>query len=117
MRRQVEMAEDVEAMVDRDDHDVVAQREADAVVARRVGRAVGERAAMQPDHDGPLGAVEPGRPDVQRQAVLADRQRVDRPPDRRQLRPLRGSGGLRRAAGVGGRLAHARPGLAACAAA
>ena len=111
VRRQVEMAEDVEPVIDRDDHDVVAPREVHAVVARRVGRAVGEGAAMQPDQDRALAVVEAGRPDMQRQAVLADRQGVDRAPDRRQLRPLRCRRRLRRAAGIGGRLAHARPRL------
>ena len=47
---------------------------------------------------------------MQRQAILADRQRVDGPPDRRQFRSPRASGGgLRRTAGIDDRLADACP--------
>ena len=109
--RQIEMAEDVQAMVDRHDHDIVALRQPRAVVARRVGRAVRERAAMQPDHHRAPRVVETGRPDMQRQAILAHRQGIDRAPHGRELRPLLGGRRLRRAAGIGRRLAHAGPRL------
>ena len=109
--RQIEVAEDIQPMIDGHDHDVVAPGEIGAVVARRVGRAVGEGAAVQPDHDRTLRRVEGGRPDVQRQAVLADRQHVDRSPDRREFRPLRGGGRLRRTSGIDDRVADTGPRL------
>ena len=115
--RQIEMAEDVQAMVDRHDHDIVALREPGAVVARRVGRAVRERAAMQPDHHRAPRVVEAGRPDMQRQAILADRQGIDRPPHGRELRPLLGGRRLRRAAGIGHSPRARRSTVRACAAA
>ena len=109
--RQIEMAEDVQAMVDGYDHDIVASCEPRAVIAWRVGRAVRERAAMQPDHHRAPCIVQSGRPDMQRQAVLADRQGIDRSPHGRKLRALLGGRRLRRATGIGDRLAYAGPRL------
>src|SRR3546814_14477154 len=77
---EVQVAEDVEAVVDRDDDHVLARGEVGAVEARPVGRAVGEGAAVQPDHHRPLHAVvQTRRPDMRRQAILAD---LARRPDR-----------------------------------
>ena len=106
----IEMAEDVQAMVDGHDHDIVALREPGAVVARRVGRAVGEGAACSQTITGRLRC----RGRASRHAASGIPRRpaaCRRSPDRRQLRPLRGGRRLRRAAGIDGRLAHAGPWL------
>jgi hypothetical protein len=107
--RQIKVTEDIQPMVDGYDHDVVASREIGAVVARRVGGAVGESATVQPNHDRTLRIVESRCPDMQRQAVLADGQHVDRSPNRGQFRALRSGGSLWRTAGIDGRLAHTDP--------
>ena len=109
--REIEVAEDIEPVVDRDDDDIIAPREAAAVIPGRVGRPVGEGAAMQPDHDGTLRRVEARGPDVQRQAILADRQAVAHAPDRCQFRALRAGARLRRSAGIDDRVTDARPGF------
>ena len=70
--RQVQVPEDVQAVVERDDDDVAAPREPLAVVGLQLlARPVGEPAAVQPHHHRPLAPVEPRRPDVDAQAVLA----------------------------------------------
>ena len=63
---------DIEAVVDRDHHDVVASREIGAVVAAVAAMAAGETAAVEIDHHRPAAMVTqaPG-PDVQEQAVFA----------------------------------------------
>ena len=80
--------------------------------AGRVGSSVGERAAMEPNHDRPLRALlRPGRPDVQRKAVFGFRRGVRRAGKVRQFGPRgRAQTGLRRVPRVLQRIAHARPG-------
>ncbi len=98
---EVQKAEDVEAMVDADHDDIAAPRQVGAVGHRAVARAVGEGAAMQPDHDRPLRAVaDAGRPDVQRQAILALRG---------SCRPGRGSCAVPAAARAGPAIAAPAP--------
>ncbi len=66
---------------------------------------------MQPHHDRALRIVERWGPDVQRQAVFVDRQRIDRSPDGGQFRSLRGGDRLGRTAGINDRLADTGPRL------
>ena len=74
---EVQMAEDVEAVVDGDHDDIAAPRQVGAVGDRAVRRAEVKRAAMQPHHDRPLGAVpQAATPDVQGQAILRFRRRI-----------------------------------------
>ncbi len=71
---QVEVAEGVETMVHGDDDDVSAPAEACAVGVDFVARAARIRSAVEPDHDRPPPAIaERGRPDVEMEAVFADR--------------------------------------------
>ena len=62
---EIEMAEDVQAMIDADHHDIAPPRQIGAVGDGAVGRAEMKCAAMQPDHDGALGAIEARGPDIQ----------------------------------------------------
>src|SRR5262249_34463007 len=72
-------AENVETVIDADDDGIAATGKIGAVGYGAVARAIGEGAAMQPDHDRPPGVVgETRRPDVQAQAVLALLCRVGR---------------------------------------
>ena len=70
--RQIERAENVQAVIDADDHHVAELAEASAVVRVRLHRrAVGETAAMHPHHHGLLHRrCQVLRPDVQVLAVL-----------------------------------------------
>jgi hypothetical protein len=54
---QMQIAADVEPVVDADHDDIAALGEVGAVGDRAVARAIGERAAMQPHHDRPLAAA------------------------------------------------------------
>ena len=69
-----EIAEHAEAIVDRDD-DHAALGEARAVVQRLAAGARDERAAVDPDEHRRLARLG-GRPDVERQAVLAHRRQI-----------------------------------------
>ena len=76
---EIEVAERVQAMVDGDDHDVAAAAQARAVGLDLVAGAAREGAAVEPDHHRPLRVVaQPGRPDVQVEAVFADRPAAGR---------------------------------------
>lgn len=59
-------------MVDRDDHDVAFSREVFSVIGNLFDRgAHGVTTTVEPDHDGTLLAiVDPGRPDIQIQAIV-----------------------------------------------
>ena len=56
--REVEEAEQVEAVRNRDDDDVLLAREVGAVVEQPVAGAAGEAAAVQPHHHGSIAAAE-----------------------------------------------------------
>src|SRR5207245_6453650 len=76
-RRPVEEAEHAEAIVARDDDHVAASGEDGTVVDRLGARTDDEAAAVDPDEDGPARPVEPGGPDVQREAGLVHRTHVE----------------------------------------
>src|SRR5690554_7647509 len=79
-------AENVQAVIDRDDDDILLLREIGAVVQQVIARADAEAAAVQPYHDRPRFAVETRREDIEREAVLALRgMSVQRGHDRRRL--------------------------------
>jgi hypothetical protein len=90
---QVQVAEDVQPVVDGDGDRVALPGQRAAVVHGGAAGAVGEAAAVQPDHHRPRLAVEAGRPDVEEQAVLRGGRLVRR----------------RRIAGRGARSPGARP--------
>jgi len=70
--RQVQIAEDVEPVIDRHDHDVVACGQIGAVINRKAARAGGKAAAMQPEHHRAfVSGAEARGPDVQVQTILA----------------------------------------------
>src|SRR4030095_12930569 len=72
---QVQMAHDVQALVDRHHYHVVTRGKIGAVQPGHVGGTVAEPAAVVPDHDRALPAViQAARPDVERQAILAFRE-------------------------------------------
>ncbi len=110
---EMQMTENVEAMVDGDDHDVVMGREDGPVEPRRVGRAIRDGAAMVPDHDGALAAVaDATREHVERQAILALRHGIACARKAGELGPLLAIGRrLRRMPGPCLGAAHARPRL------
>ena len=85
------VAEDVEAVVDRDDDDVTSAGDVGAVVEQHRSGAGLEAAAVEPHHHRPLGVVARRRPDVEAEAVLADRRAV-------ALRTAEGEAGERSAA-------------------
>src|SRR5581483_341845 len=74
---EVQVAEGVEAVVDRDYDDVVAPGQVGAAVPAFGAGPGGETAAVQPDHYRALAAIDLRRPDVEDQAVLALRQHGD----------------------------------------
>ncbi len=83
---EVQKAEDVQTMIDRDDDHVFLLREVRAVVEQVVARTGREPAAVHPDHDGARGIVEAGREHVHGQAVFALRGvAVERRHDGRRL--------------------------------
>jgi hypothetical protein len=73
MGRQVEEAEQVQPVVERDDHNVAATGKIAAVEGRQVVPGPGrEPAAVQPHHHRPLPVVaDRGRPDIDAQAIFA----------------------------------------------
>jgi len=76
-RGQVQMAEDVEALIDADHHHVVASRQAAAPQARRIAVTIGESASMEPDHDGPFRVGPRFRsPNIHAETVLGFRRPV-----------------------------------------
>ena len=103
-RLQVEEAEHAEAIVERDDDHVAASGEDGTVVDRLGARTDDEAAAVDPDEDGPARPVEPGGPDVQREAVLVHRTHVEGECRAERARALPG-----RRSEAGG-VAEARPG-------
>ena len=69
---EVEVAEEIEAMVESDDYDVSALDEVDAVVDRAVAAAGGVGSAVDVDEDGTLSTIAEGwGPNVEVQAVFA----------------------------------------------
>ena len=69
---EIEVAEEIEAVVEGDDDDVSAFGEADAIVDRTVAAAGGVGPAVDVDEDRTVFAVaEAGSPDVEVEAVLA----------------------------------------------
>ncbi len=88
---EVQEAEGAEPVVERDDHDVAPRRQVRPVVPGDRAGAREERAAVDPDQHGQVGA-RVRCPDVQGQAVLALRRRARAAQgveDRRGLRSLR----------------------------
>jgi hypothetical protein len=70
---EVQIAEDVQAMVDRDDHHVAATRERGSVDPRPGAALLGESATVDPEHHRALApVVDAWRPDVEDQAVLIE---------------------------------------------
>src|SRR5262249_17250906 len=69
---EVEITEDAQPMVDRDNHHIAAPSECGAVVTSKlIARTVHEAAAVQPDHHWPFPPIsEPGSPQVEHQAVF-----------------------------------------------
>ena len=105
---QVQEAEQVQAVVDRDRHHVVLPREFPALVDPVAARTAAKAAAVQPHHDRPASRGRIRRPDVHDQAVFAKRlARVGR----QHLRRLTAKD-LRRAFAPPCRLAHTGPRLA-----
>jgi len=71
--RKIQMPEDVEPMIDRDDDHIAAMTQARAVVERARSAAAAEFAAMEIHHDRPLAAVaQARRPHVQNETILTD---------------------------------------------
>lgn len=69
--------ENIEPVIDADDSDIAVPRQIAAIGDRAVCRTISKRAAMQPHHYGPLGAVpQAGRPEIQGQAILGFGRRV-----------------------------------------
>jgi hypothetical protein len=68
---QIQVSEQIEAMVQRDDDDVAMAREVCAVVDDEAARRLRIAAAMEPYHDRTPSGAERGRPDVQTQAIFA----------------------------------------------
>ena len=111
-RREIEMPEYVEAVIDRDDNDIAAPRQIGAVGDSAVGRAEMKRAAMQPHHDRALAAVGARGPDMQVEAIFCLGTRIDRPEKTRHAGPAgRRALPLRRAAAQRERVAYPGPGL------
>src|SRR5581483_11464004 len=74
---EMQVAEGVEAMVDRHDDYIAPAGEIGAVVPWRRAGTGDERAAVAPEHHGPLRSViDPGSPYVQDEAVLVHRERL-----------------------------------------
>ena len=69
---EIEVAKDVEPVINADDDDILLAREIRAVVGRRAVGAAGVTPAVQPDHHGPPAVIRAGRPDVEDQTVFAD---------------------------------------------
>jgi hypothetical protein len=67
---EVEIAEEIEPMIQCDHDDVAAASETDAVVDRTVGGAGRVGSAVNIDQDGPLVTVESRSPEVQVEAIL-----------------------------------------------
>ena len=77
----VQVPDDVQAMVDADDHDVARAGEIRAVVAERRAGSIRITAAVDPHHHRTLAAVvDAGREHVQDQAVLALRRTASQAP-------------------------------------
>ena len=110
---EMQMAEDVEPLVDRHHDHVVVCSKARPVEPRHVGGAERKGAAVVPDHDRTLAAVgKPARPQVQGEAILALGNRVARTRQAGQFRPLlEARRELRRVPGPIERIAHPGPRL------
>ena len=109
-RRQIQMTEDVQALVDIDHDDIAAPRQTTALQPSLVSVAIRERTAMEPHHDRPLRSVRGRCPDVDGQAVLGFRRRIGHAGQCFQLRPGRGTQtGLRGLAGIVQRIPHPAP--------
>ncbi len=109
---EVQVAENVEAMIDAHADHVVIARQVLAGVAGRAAAALVVAAAVEPDHDRALAAVaEAARPHVQVEAVLAlspGGGRPQRSPEH-DLLVAAGATGLRSVGTVLERVAHAGP--------
>ena len=110
-RRHVQIAEDIEPVIDADDDDIAAAAEILAVVRRQLlRRACLVTAAVQPHHHGPLAAiVGAGRPHVESQAIFAGIAVV---PVEQKREPVGGPSAahwLRADGAVAHRRAHLRP--------
>jgi hypothetical protein len=103
---EMKKSEDVEAMVDRDDNDIAAPAQADAVEHGTRARAARKSTAVQPEHHRPFCTIsQPARPDVEDQALFAGRSDTARS-GIRDARGGRADGCWRRAAVT---LRRARP--------
>ena len=111
-RGKMGIAEAGQTMVDRDDHDAAEQRELTAVVHRPVPGARRPPAAVERhQHGALLVVVDPGRPHVQRQAVLVHPAGADVLVPLNQLRVVRAEArrGLRRDGAIADAVARAGP--------
>ena len=118
---QAEEAEDVEAVVQGNDDDVLVGSEVVTGPPAPTAGAGGKSAAMQPDHHGALADGTRG-PDVEGEAVLAigdgggldAAMKIDRCGEARVGQPCGVKEGEEKLAGLGGkahRIAHADPGF------
>jgi hypothetical protein len=106
---EMQVATDVEPVVDADHHDIAAPREVGAVGDRAVAGAIGKGTAVQPHHHRPF-SCETWRPDIEAQAVLGFRAAVDRPENAIHLgAPFDLRRRLRRLAVIDERVVHPGP--------
>src|SRR5271170_2503020 len=82
--------------IDGHDDDIASPGQVGASGTRRVGRSIGEGAAMKPNHDRALAGTEAGGPQIERQAVFADRYLVRNAGQARHFGPPPAGKGLRR---------------------
>src|SRR5271168_4760009 len=85
--RKVEEPKNVEAMIDGHDHHIATAGQVGPGSTQRIGRSIGEGAAMEPHHDGALARIEARGPQVQCQAIFADRHLVRYPGQSGYFRP------------------------------
>ena len=108
---EIEIAEDVQALVDGDHDDVAAPRQLGAVEQRAVARAEVNAPPCSHTITGRFAPSPTRRPDVQGQAVLALRRGVGRAGEMLELpAAAEADARLRRLRDVGERVAHAGPG-------
>src|SRR5437899_2419297 len=78
---EVQVSDDVQAMIDADDHDIARAGEIRAVVSERRSGSIRVAAAVNPHHHGtPASVVDAGREHVQHQAVFALRRAAAQAP-------------------------------------
>src|SRR6266700_158323 len=70
---QLQEPEKIQAVIERNSHNVMMPGEIRAIVNRVAALTVGELAAVQPDHHGPLTSAGRGREHVEHQAIFVHR--------------------------------------------